>query len=61
VQDVFKVEARNVPPQLQAQVVELLNKGEGVTEVHPGVQRSRLADLFSRLVLSKRAAERAGK
>jgi ABC-2 type transport system ATP-binding protein len=61
VQDVFKVEARNVPPQLQAQVVELLSKGAGVSEVHPGVQRSRLADLFSRMVLSKRAAERGSK
>jgi ABC-2 type transport system ATP-binding protein len=61
VQDVFKVEARNVPPQVQEQVVGLLNQAPGVSEVHPGVQRSRLQDLFSRMVLSKRAAERAAK
>ncbi len=59
VKDVFRVEARNVPPALQAEVVAMLEKGSGVSEVEPGVQRSRLEDLFKRLVLEKRAAERA--
>jgi ABC-2 type transport system ATP-binding protein len=58
VQDVFKVEARNVPPALQAQVVALL-RDAGVPDVNPGVQRSRLEDLFKRMVLEKRAGERA--
>jgi ABC-2 type transport system ATP-binding protein len=59
VKDVFKVEARNVPVELQQKVVALL-EGAGVEEVRPGVQRSRLEDLFKRLVLEKRAAERSG-
>ncbi|HVS70348.1 MAG TPA: ABC transporter ATP-binding protein [Phycisphaerae bacterium] len=61
VQDVFKVEARNVPAEVQEKVVSLLQHSAGVSEVQPGVQRSRLQDLFNRLVLNKRAAERAGK
>ena len=60
VQDVFKVEARNVPVELQGRMVEMLREA-GASEIHPGVQRSRLADLFSRMVLSKRAAERGSK
>ncbi|HVT79506.1 MAG TPA: ABC transporter ATP-binding protein, partial [Phycisphaerae bacterium] len=61
VQDVFKVEARNVPAEVQQQVVSMLQHSAGVSEVQPGVQRSRLQDLFNRLVLNKRAAERAAK
>jgi len=57
VKDIFKVEARNVPVELQEKVVALLN-AEGVSEVNPGVHRSRLEDLFKRMVLEKRAAER---
>jgi ABC-2 type transport system ATP-binding protein len=56
VQDVFKVEARNVPPQLQGRMVELLREA-GARDIVPGVQRSRLEDLFKRMVLEKRAAE----
>ncbi len=59
VKDVFKVEARNVPVELQRRVVTML-EGAGVEEVKTGVQRSRLEDLFKRLVLEKRAAERSG-
>jgi len=59
VQDVYRIEARNVPPALQERMVAML-KEAGVTEVNPGVQRSRLEDLFKRLVLKKREAERAG-
>jgi len=58
VKDVFKVEGRNVPESVQQEVVALL-KSRGIDEVSPGVQRSRLEDLFKRLVLEKRAAERA--
>jgi ABC-2 type transport system ATP-binding protein len=59
VQDMFRIEARNVPAELQERMVAIL-KEAGVTEVNPGVQRSRLEDLFKRMVLEKRAAERAG-
>jgi ABC-2 type transport system ATP-binding protein len=59
VKDVFKVEARNVPADLQQKMVAML-EGAGVEEIRPGVQRSRLEDLFKRLVLEKRAAERTG-
>jgi ABC-2 type transport system ATP-binding protein len=59
VKDVFKVEGRNVPVDLQRKLVALL-EGAGVGEVKTGVQRSRLEDLFKRMVLEKRAAERAG-
>jgi ABC-2 type transport system ATP-binding protein len=59
VKDVFKVEARNVPVELQEKMVKML-EGAGLEEVRPGVQRSRLEDLFKRLVLDKRAQERAG-
>ena len=57
VRDVFKVEARNVPVELQERMVAML-KDAGVEEVTPGVQRSRLEDLFKRMVLEKRAEER---
>ena len=59
VKDVFKVEARNVPVETQGRVVEML-RSAGAEEIVPGVQRSRLEDLFKRMVLEKRAAERAG-
>jgi ABC-2 type transport system ATP-binding protein len=58
VKDVFKVEARNVPAELQRRMVEML-QAAGVQEITPGVQKSRLEDLFKRMVLEKRAAERA--
>jgi ABC-2 type transport system ATP-binding protein len=58
VKDVFKVEGRNVPPELQERMVAML-KEAGVSEIQPGVQRSRLEDLFKRMVLEKRAAERS--
>jgi len=60
VRDVFKVEGRNVPVELQNRMVAML-KEAGIQEVTPGVQRSRLEDLFKRMVLEKRAAERGGK
>jgi ABC-2 type transport system ATP-binding protein len=60
VKDVFRLEARNVSPETQRQLVALTEKS-GATEVTPGVQRSRLEDLFKRLVLEKRAAERQAK
>src|SRR6476661_2606368 len=50
VKDVFKVEARNVPLDLQNRLVGLL-KESGVDDIRPGVQRSRLEDLFKRMVL----------
>ena len=59
VKDVFKVEARHVPVETQGRVVEML-RSAGAEEIVPGVQRSRLEDLFKRMVLEKRAAERAG-
>ncbi|HEY4328336.1 MAG TPA: ABC transporter ATP-binding protein [Phycisphaerae bacterium] len=59
VKDVFKVEARNVPEALQERMVAMLREA-GVQEIHPGVQRSRLEDLFKRMVLEKRAEEKAG-
>jgi ABC-2 type transport system ATP-binding protein len=57
--DVFKIEARNVPAAVQGRMVELLQES-GATEIQPGVQRSRLEDLFKRMVLEKRAAEQGG-
>jgi ABC-2 type transport system ATP-binding protein len=57
VRDVFKVEARNVPVELQQRLVAMLQEA-GVQEVTPGVQKSRLEDLFKRMVLEKRAQER---
>src|ERR1035437_1583072 len=57
VKDVFHIEGRNVSPDIQAQMIALMQKA-GVTEIHPGTQRSRLEDYFNRLVLEKRAAER---
>jgi ABC-2 type transport system ATP-binding protein len=60
VQDIFKVEGRNVPPELQERMVAMLEQS-GVTEVSRGVQRSRLEDIFKRMVLEKRAAERSGR
>lgn len=60
VKDVFRLEARNVPVEIQKQLVAVAEQS-GATEVHPGVQRSRLEDLFNRLVLEKRRGERAGK
>jgi ABC-2 type transport system ATP-binding protein len=60
VKDVFRVEARNVPADVQERLVGMLNQTAGVSEVNPGVQRSRLEDLFKRMVLEKRAAERGG-
>jgi ABC-2 type transport system ATP-binding protein len=60
VRDVFKVEARNVPVDLQERLVALLRESGSVSEINPGVQRSRLEDLFKRMVLEKRAAERGG-
>lgn len=60
VRDVFKVEARDVPPELQHRLVAML-RDSGIQDVNPGVQRSRLEDLFKRMVLEKRAAERANR
>jgi ABC-2 type transport system ATP-binding protein len=57
VKDVFRIEGRNVPADVQARMLAMLQEA-GVTEIHPGVQRSRMEDLFKRLVLEKRAAER---
>jgi ABC-2 type transport system ATP-binding protein len=60
VKDVFRLEARNVPAETQREMAALAARS-GATEVVPGVQRSRLEDLFKRMVLEKRAAERAGR
>ena len=60
VRDVFRVEARNVSTIVQERLVGVLQEA-GAQDIHPGVQRSRLEDLFKKLVLDKRAAERAGK
>jgi ABC-2 type transport system ATP-binding protein len=57
VQDVFKVEARHVSASVQHRMIEML-KESGASEIQPGVQRSRLEDIFKRMVLEKRAAER---
>ena len=40
-------------------IKEMLEKA-GIQEINPGVQRSRLEDIFKRMVLEKRAAERGG-
>lgn len=58
VKDVFRLEARNVPSAVQDQVAAQVSRA-GATEVVKSVQRSRLADIFQRLVLGKRADERA--
>jgi ABC-2 type transport system ATP-binding protein len=58
VKDVFKIEARNLSPQAQEQMVAIA-QGSGAQEIRTGHQRSRLEDLFNRLVLAKRADERA--
>jgi ABC-2 type transport system ATP-binding protein len=58
--DVFKMEARNVPVEVQNRMVAMLKETGGVTEIQPGVQRRRLEDLFKVMVLEKRAAEKAG-
>ncbi|MCL2639360.1 MAG: ABC transporter ATP-binding protein [Phycisphaerales bacterium] len=57
VKDVFRIEGRNVPADLQQKMATMLQEA-GVTDINPGVQRSRLEDLFKRLVLEKRSAER---
>lgn len=57
-QDVFRLEGRNVPVELQQKLAAMMVEA-GVTDVKPGVQRGRLEDLFTNLVLEKRAAERA--
>jgi ABC-2 type transport system ATP-binding protein len=57
--DVFKVEARNVPVELQDRVVSLLQEA-WVADVTRGVQRSRLEDLFKDLIFRKRESERVG-
>ncbi len=59
VKDVFRVEARNVPVDVQERMVAML-KEAGAGEIQPGLQRARLEDLFKKLVLDKRTAERAG-
>lgn len=62
VKDVFRLEARNVPSDIQRQLVTMAESA-GAGEIRTGHQRSRLEDLFNRLVLEKRSAERqeAGK
>jgi len=57
VRDVFTVKGRNVPLDVQKKLVAVMQEA-GITEIEPGVERSRLEDLFKRLVLEKRAAER---
>ncbi|MEI7766591.1 MAG: ABC transporter ATP-binding protein [Phycisphaerae bacterium] len=59
VQDVFRLEARQVSPELQQQLHALATQG-GATDLVLGRQRSRLEDVFKRLVLDKRAQERSG-
>lgn len=58
VKDVFKLEARNVPEDVQQRLVAVAQEA-GADEIRTGRQRSRLEDLFNRLVLSRRSAERA--
>lgn len=58
VKDVFKLEARNVPEDIQQKLVAVAQEA-GADEIRTGRQRSRLEDLFNRLVLSRRSAERA--
>lgn len=57
--DVFKVEARNVPVELQDRMVAMLQEA-GIADVTRGVQRSRLEDLFKDLIFRKRESERTG-
>jgi ABC-2 type transport system ATP-binding protein len=59
VKDVFRLEARNVPETVQARLVEVVTQG-GASEIRTGRQRSRLEDLFKRLVTQKRQAEAGG-
>ena len=58
--DMFKLEARNVPEAAQAQLVAVASQS-GADEIRTGFQRSRLEDIFKRLVATKRQAERGGK
>jgi ABC-2 type transport system ATP-binding protein len=58
VKDVFRLEARNVPEDVQRRLVAVAQEA-GADEIRTGRQRSRLEDLFNRLVLSRRSAERA--
>jgi ABC-2 type transport system ATP-binding protein len=55
--DVYRIEGRNVPVDVQAKMRALLEEA-GVTDIKPGVQRSRLEDVFKRMVKEKRDAER---
>ncbi len=58
VKDVFTVKGRNVPLDVQQKLVAIL-KEAGIADIEPGLERSRLEDLFKKLVLDKRAAERS--
>lgn len=60
VKDVFKLEARNVPEAVQQELVSVVTRA-GAEEVRTGRQRSRLEDLFKRLVSAKRTAERSAR
>jgi len=59
VKDVFHLEARNLPEVAQQQLISAATAA-GAEELRTG-KRSRLEDLFKRLVNDKRAAERAGR
>ncbi len=56
VKDVFRLEARNLSEEAQRQLVAAATAAGG-EEIRTGRQRSRLEDLFKRLVNEKRAAE----
>jgi ABC-2 type transport system ATP-binding protein len=60
VKDVFRLEARNVPEETQRELAAIAQRA-GATDVKPDVKRGRLEDIFKRMVLEKRAAERTQK
>jgi ABC-2 type transport system ATP-binding protein len=57
VKDTFQLEARGVTPEVQAQLMEVVQRN-GLTDVRTGRPRVRLEDIFKNLVDSKRKVER---
>jgi len=57
VKDTFQLEARGVTPEVQAQLMEVVQRN-GLTDVRTGRPRVRLEDIFKNLVDSKRKVDR---
>lgn len=55
-QDAFLMEAHNVPPEVQERLMVMAREA-GARDVRPGKPRTRLEDIFTQLVESKRKGE----